>query len=201
MPTSCKANSALLLQLLTSQFHASTPFSNALLAGRRKLHSERTIQIAHTTYTTMGVHVRRKGATALAAIGLIAGPLSPVTHAFHVPSSATAETSRARARGRRHLQTSPFHNAAVHSPLFTSTHRHHRRIPGLFLGGRGRLGGRRSDGSGIGSSTELNVLTTPEAIFEETSTQNLLDDLIDESVRTSARRPVMMQFDPSSGWM
>lgn len=144
---------------------------------------------------------RRKGTTALAAIALIGGPFPvAVTQAFHAPSSAT---SRARARGPHHLQTSPFHNAAVHSPLFTSTHRHHRRIPGLFLGGRRGFGGRRNGArnSGIGSSTELNVLTTPEAIFEETSTQNLLDDLIDESVRTSARRPVMMQFDPSSGWM
>jgi hypothetical protein len=42
------------------------------------------------------------------------------------------------------------------------------------------------------------VLTTPESIFEQASTKNLLDDLIDESVRTSARRPIMMQFDPSS---
>jgi hypothetical protein len=45
------------------------------------------------------------------------------------------------------------------------------------------------------------VLTTPESIIEQASTQKLLDDLIDESVRTSARRPVMMQFDPSSGWI
>ena len=45
------------------------------------------------------------------------------------------------------------------------------------------------------------VLTTPEAIIEQASTQNLLDDLIDESVRTSARRPIMMQFDPSGGWI
>jgi len=45
------------------------------------------------------------------------------------------------------------------------------------------------------------VLTTPESIIEEASTQNLLDDLIDESVRTSARRPIMMQFEPSSGWV
>jgi predicted membrane chloride channel (bestrophin family) len=41
------------------------------------------------------------------------------------------------------------------------------------------------------------VLTTPESIIEQASTQSLLDDLIDESVRTSARRPIMMQFDPS----
>jgi hypothetical protein len=45
------------------------------------------------------------------------------------------------------------------------------------------------------------VLTTPESIIEQASTVNLLDDLIDESVRTSARKPIMMQFDPSSGWI
>lgn len=45
------------------------------------------------------------------------------------------------------------------------------------------------------------VLTTPESIIEQASTQKLLDVLIDESVRTTARRPIMMQFDPSSGWI
>ena len=50
-------------------------------------------------------------------------------------------------------------------------------------------------------STRRFVLTTPEAIIEQASTTQLLDDLIDESVRTSARRPLMMQFDPSSGWI
>ena len=45
------------------------------------------------------------------------------------------------------------------------------------------------------------VLTTPESIIEQASTQNLLDVLIDESVRTSARGPIMMQFNPSSGWI
>lgn len=47
----------------------------------------------------------------------------------------------------------------------------------------------------------LFVLTTPEAIIEQASTTSLLDDLIDESIRTSARRPLIMQFDPSSGWI
>lgn len=52
------------------------------------------------------------------------------------------------------------------------------------------------------SKTRLNmVLTTPESIIEQISTQKLLDDLIDESVRTNARKPIMMQFDPSSGWI
>lgn len=45
------------------------------------------------------------------------------------------------------------------------------------------------------------VLTTPESIIEQASTTSLLDDLIDESIRTSARRPIIMQFDPSSGWI
>lgn len=56
--------------------------------------------------------------------------------------------------------------------------------------------------SSISSPTALHmVLTTPESIIEQASTVNLLDDLINESVRTSARRPIMMQFDPSSGWI
>ena len=56
--------------------------------------------------------------------------------------------------------------------------------------------------SGESSSTALNmVLTTPEAIIEQASTVSLLDDLIDESVRTSPRRPIMIQFDPYSGWV
>lgn len=49
--------------------------------------------------------------------------------------------------------------------------------------------------------TWLFVLTTPESIIEQASTTSLLDDLIDESIRTSARRPLIMQFDPSSGWI
>ena len=127
---------------------------------------------------------RKSAAAAVVAIGLTGGP--PSAHAFHAPSS------------RARHPTSPFHNAAVHSPLFTSSAQRHRRrrTSGPF----GRTAPGTTTGRG-GSPTELNVLTTPEAIFEETSTQNLLDDLIDESVRTSARQPVMMQFDPSSGWM
>jgi len=52
------------------------------------------------------------------------------------------------------------------------------------------------------SSTALNmVFTTSSSLIEKISTKILLDDLIDESVRTAARNPVMMQFDPSSGWI
>jgi hypothetical protein len=52
------------------------------------------------------------------------------------------------------------------------------------------------------TSTARNmVLTTPESIIEQASTQKLLDDLIDESVRTSSRKPIMMQFDPSSSFV
>jgi hypothetical protein len=57
----------------------------------------------------------------------------------------------------------------------------------------------RGSGSGGTSTCRHMVLTTPESIFEQTATEKLLDDLIDESVRTSARRPIIMQFDPSSG--
>lgn len=51
------------------------------------------------------------------------------------------------------------------------------------------------------TSSLYMVLTTPIDIIEQASTVNLLDDLIDESVRTSARRPIIRQFDPSSGWV
>jgi hypothetical protein len=53
----------------------------------------------------------------------------------------------------------------------------------------------------VKGTARFMVLTTPESIIEQASTQKLLDDLIDESVRTSARRPIMLQFDPSSGWV
>ncbi|KAG7369529.1 bestrophin, RFP-TM, chloride channel [Nitzschia inconspicua] len=90
---------------------------------------------------------------------------------------------------------------AYSSPLFVNPtiyktnnqrqpqHHHHRH-------------GHRHSSYYSSSSTALNmVLTTPESIIEQASTINLLDDLIDESVRTSARKPIMMQFDPSSGWI
>ena len=52
------------------------------------------------------------------------------------------------------------------------------------------------------SSTSLQmVLSTPDTIIEQASTQKLLDTLIDESVRTSARHPVMMQFNPKRQWI
>lgn len=52
------------------------------------------------------------------------------------------------------------------------------------------------------TSTSLQmVLSTPDKIIEQASTQKLLDTLIDESVRTSARHPVMMQFNPKRGWI
>jgi Bestrophin, RFP-TM, chloride channel len=55
-----------------------------------------------------------------------------------------------------------------------------------------------------------NVLTTPyEAVIERAVAKSsassledvLLDNLIDESVRTSARKPLIRQFDPSSPWI
>ena len=45
------------------------------------------------------------------------------------------------------------------------------------------------------------VLSTPDTIIEQASTQNLLDALLDESVRTQSRHPIMLQFNPSQGWI
>ncbi|EEC51745.1 predicted protein [Phaeodactylum tricornutum CCAP 1055/1] len=46
--------------------------------------------------------------------------------------------------------------------------------------------------------THLLVVSLPDSLIEEVSTQALLDKIIDEGIRTSARRPIMFQFDPSS---
>ena len=52
------------------------------------------------------------------------------------------------------------------------------------------------------TSTSLNmVLTIPENIIEQSSTIKQLDDLIDRSVRTTARKPIMMQFQPTPYWV
>ena len=45
------------------------------------------------------------------------------------------------------------------------------------------------------------VLSTPDTVIEQASTEKLLDTLIDESVRTSSRQPVMLQFNPKRGWI
>jgi hypothetical protein len=78
--------------------------------------------------------------------------------------------------------------------LVATVHGLHPSTPNLFSSRRlGRV---------PPSTTQRRmVLRTPESIIEQASTTTLLDDLIDESVRTSARRPIMMQFDPSSGWI
>jgi hypothetical protein len=55
---------------------------------------------------------------------------------------------------------------------------------------------------GSRTSTALQmVLSTPENIIEQASTQKLLDTLLDESVRTQSRHPIMLQFNPSRKWI
>jgi predicted membrane chloride channel (bestrophin family) len=60
--------------------------------------------------------------------------------------------------------------------------------------------GRRGS-SILSSPTRLQVLSTPDTIIEQASTQKLLDTLLDESVRTQSRQPVMLQFSPKRGWI
>lgn len=65
-----------------------------------------------------------------------------------------------------------------------------------------RFNHQRSNSQRTSSSSALNmVFTTPSSVIEQASTKILLDDLIDESVRSVPRTSVMMQFDPSSGWV
>lgn len=61
---------------------------------------------------------------------------------------------------------------------------------------------RTTSASHSSTTTALHmVLSTPDTIIEQASTQNLLDALLDESVRTQSRHPVMLQFNPSQGWI
>lgn len=47
-------------------------------------------------------------------------------------------------------------------------------------------------------STRRRVFEVPVSETEQVSTQDLLDRLLDESLRMNARRHIMIQFDPSS---
>lgn len=104
-----------------------------------------------------------------------------VIHCIHISSSLSSYKSSTRIRRQSQLLSMKLPGART-SPLF-----HHQQ--------------QRQQRPFSGSTARHMVLTTPESIIEQASTQNLLDDLIDESVRTSARRPIMMQIDPSSGWI
>ena len=42
------------------------------------------------------------------------------------------------------------------------------------------------------------VFSAPEYLVEQVSTQTIIDQILDECVRTSARRPITVQFNPSS---
>lgn len=78
----------------------------------------------------------------------------------------------------------------ISTPEFTSSAT--TRTTNHVVVDQGRIRKRRT------SVIQNMVLTTPENVIEEASTQKLIDHLIDECVRTSARRPIIMQFDPSA---
>ena len=42
------------------------------------------------------------------------------------------------------------------------------------------------------------VADAPDAVVEQVSTQTVLDEILDESLRYSPRRPIIMEFDPAS---
>jgi hypothetical protein len=106
-----------------------------------------------------------------------------------------------------------YHHAATRSNLFreyddikrrrtgqpsTSTRTSTSTLASLY----DRLRRRKNSNGHKSSSTSLNmVFTTPSSVIEQASTTILLDDLIDESVRSVARKTVMMHFNPSSGWI
>ena len=139
----------------------------------------------------------------------------------HVDESRSVTTSSSRVRRRQNLPRSTDNRLFVPSALFatpnhhsnaiTSTrrnvsHRHqgHRRNNHFRMrqGQHFTSSRSRTSSASLESPTALHmVLTTPESIIEQASTMKLLDDLIDESVRTTARRPFILQFDPSSGYV
>ena len=42
------------------------------------------------------------------------------------------------------------------------------------------------------------IANVPDSVVEESATQSLLDQILDEALRTSARKPLIIEFDPSS---
>jgi hypothetical protein len=51
----------------------------------------------------------------------------------------------------------------------------------------------------FGRSTKCQMaFFMPDSIIEKATTRMVLDQILDESLRTSARKPIMYQFDPSS---
>jgi hypothetical protein len=118
------------------------------------------------------------------------GPFSPRKH------------QRERTRSSLTLGKSILDRQSFYSTPSTTTQAPSSPVSSKLFSSRARLRQVQSSQSPQPSSTALHmVLTTPESIIEQASTAKLLDDLIDESVRTSARRPIMMQFDPSSGFV
>lgn len=110
-------------------------------------------------------------------------------------SAASALGSLSRVSGRR------FGPSSMSSTQRTNLSSQHRRYKSITFTARNILRISKVQ-SFASSSTALNmVLSTPESIIEQVSTQKLLDALIDESVRTSSREPIMMQFNPKRGWI
>lgn len=111
------------------------------------------------------------------------------TNAFVIQTNTSSKCINAATRSRLFRQYQPKQKQQHANGNSLSIINRLRRIKQ-----RGRIS--------INSDTSLHmVLTTPSSIIEQASTKKLLDDLIDESVRTTARTSVMMQFDPSSGWV
>jgi len=113
-----------------------------------------------------------------------------------IDTTTSAYSSRALQNGGHYPHQS-------HHNLFENTiyNTRRRRINSLTRYPLSTLSAFSSSPSSASSTQLQMVLTIPEAIIEQASTQSLLDDLIDESVRTKSRKPIMRQFDPSSGWI
>mmetsp|Transcript_8105 Transcript_8105/g.12206 ORF Transcript_8105/g.12206 Transcript_8105/m.12206 type:complete len:628 (-) Transcript_8105:2024-3907(-) len=123
--------------------------------------------------------------------------LTPTTTSFNTATSTHHVATRSNLF-RRYDDIHDIHNVHIQGRSSASS----KRPLSLYERLRITQRNNRQSSSSPSSSSALNmVFTTPSSVIEQASTKILLDDLIDESVRTTARKTVMMHFNPSSGWI
>ena len=108
---------------------------------------------------------------------------------------ASPTTNQNRNNGRRTLQSANYFSTAARMARVQSLANNLPIIPPI------RITSSRIISNAKATTALQMVLSTPDTIIEQASTQKLLDTLLDESVRTQSRQPVMMQFNPKRSWI
>ena len=102
------------------------------------------------------------------------------------------------------ITSSPFIHKSKNTPHYASSHSHLFRPNFINPNNNNNNNKFQNIPKSTSKSTSTSlpmVLTTPACVIEQASTQILLDDLLNESLRTTARKPIIMQFDPRAGWI